>query len=142
MMHRSNKFRGRRTHGRGRKGGRGAGKRGGKGNAGLHKHRYLTTVTVMPNHFGRHGFKRPQSVVSSNEVMNLCRINECLDRWVAEGKATQEKGKYILDATALGVDKLLGGGSISKPLVIKVSRASSRAIEKVEVAGGSVELSG
>ncbi|HER45545.1 MAG TPA: 50S ribosomal protein L15, partial [Thermoplasmatales archaeon] len=28
------------THGKGKKGGRGAGLRGGKGNAGLHKHKF------------------------------------------------------------------------------------------------------
>ncbi len=94
----------------------------------------------MPDHFGRHGFKRPQSVVGSDEVMNLRMINENLDKWVAEGKVKKVKGKYVMDAKDFGVDKLLGAGSITKPLKITVPKASSKAIEKIEAAGGSVEL--
>ncbi|GAH16501.1 unnamed protein product, partial [marine sediment metagenome] len=51
------------THGKGKKGGRGAGLRGGRGNAGLLKHKHMYMTKNMPDHFGRHGFKRPQSVI-------------------------------------------------------------------------------
>jgi large subunit ribosomal protein L15 len=56
------KFRGSRTHGRGKKAGRGAGLRGGRGNAGLLKHRYMYMIKNMPNHFGKQGFKRYETI--------------------------------------------------------------------------------
>ena len=66
---------GSRTRGRGHKKGRGAGLRGGRGNAGCHK-----TKRIMYERVGRvwgaHGFKRPQSVVSANNSINLKTIEE------------------------------------------------------------------
>jgi large subunit ribosomal protein L15 len=59
MVSKTRRFRGSRTHGRGHKAGRGKGKRGGFGNAGLHKHKFKWMVKYDPDHFGRHGFKRP-----------------------------------------------------------------------------------
>ena len=43
------------------------------------------------------------------------------------------------DLTEMGFDKLLGRGSIDRPLSITVKEASAKAIQKVEAAGGSVE---
>jgi large subunit ribosomal protein L15 len=137
---RGEKFRGSRTHGRGKKAGRGKGLRGGHGNAGLHKHKFMWANKYLPDHFGRHGFKRPQSVVSSNEVINISTLNEALPQLVQEGLATK-KGKTItVDLGEMGIDKLLGNGKVDKPLVIKVSQASKKAISKIEEAGGKVQL--
>src|SRR5438477_64347 len=58
MVSRTRKLRGSRTHGRGKKHGRGAGGRGGTGNAGLHKHKFKSMIKYDPEHFGRHGFTR------------------------------------------------------------------------------------
>ena len=63
MPSRTRKFRGLRTHGRGIKAGRGAGKQGGRGNAGLHKYKFKSMLIYAPDHFGRHGFKRPPEIV-------------------------------------------------------------------------------
>lgn len=49
MPSRTNKFRGRRTHGRGKKSGRGAGKMGGHGNAGLLKHKFMWVLKTIPS---------------------------------------------------------------------------------------------
>ena len=59
------------THGKGKKGGRGAGLRGGRGNAGLLKHKWMHMVKYDPNHFGRHGFKRPQNILKDIKTINL-----------------------------------------------------------------------
>ena len=40
----------------------------------------------------------------------------------------------------MGFDKLLGRGGIDRPLSITVAEASAKAIQKVEAAGGSVEI--
>jgi len=127
MVSRTNKFRGRsRYHGRGKKAGRGAGKRGGRGNAGLNKHRVMTRIKYMPGHWGMHGFNRHPTLRKVNSSINLGTVNE-----IAEGDD--------INLSELGIDKLLGRGSINRALRITVKEASSRAIEKVEAAGGTIE---
>ena len=125
MPTRTSRFRGGRTHGR--------------GNAGLHKHRYITTVKHDPKHFGRHGFSRPQSVVASPVVINVGELEEFVDAWVKEGAAKGSGGSYQVDLGALGIDKLLGTGSVSASFKITVAEASDRAVEKISGAGGSVK---
>jgi large subunit ribosomal protein L15 len=148
-MGRTRKFRGAgsRTHGRGKKGGRGKGLRGGRGNAGLHKHRFLTYVKYMPGHFGRHGFKRPQKMVAQPITINVCDIEEILDSQnrleemkKTEGAVSMDGDRTVLDLTKLGFDKLLGKGRIGKPCRILVEGASPGAVKKIEEAGGEVIL--
>lgn len=140
MVSRTGRFRGSRTHGRGKKKGRGAGLRGGRGNAGLHKHKYLYTVKYAPDHFGRHGFKRPQSVVHRKVTLNLSELEEGLDRLLAAGVATQAGEQIAIDLGKLGVEKLLGSGRITRPLRVTVAEASARAKEKLEAAGGALAV--
>ena len=116
------------THGRGKKGGRGAGLRGGRGNAGLHKHRYMYMLKNMPDHFGKHGFKRPQSVLKKDKIINVGQLEE------------KFPGKKDIDLEKEGFDKLLGGGKLNSKLKIKVSSASEKAIEKIKDKGGEVVL--
>lgn len=138
MVSRTSKFRGSRTHGRGKKAGRGAGLRGGRGNAGLHKHKWIWIVKYDPEYFGHHGFKRPQSVVYSKITMNLSEIEQSLPSLSKDGFAVEKDGKWTVDLTKMGVDKLLGSGRISTPLSIRVSEASASAQEKLKQAGGSL----
>ncbi len=110
---RNAKFRGLKTRGHGIKARRGAGKRGGKGMAGNHKHRYIHIIKFYgKDYFGRHGFKRPQSVVQDNIVLNLSTIREYIGRMVESGAAKKKGNAYDLDIEKLGCTKLLGGGSI------------------------------
>ena len=126
-----------RTRGRGHKKGRGAGLRGGRGNAGCHK-----TKRIMYERVGRvwgaHGFKRPQSVVSANNSINLKTIEENCNSWIADGIATK-KGKTIsVDLGEMGYDKLLGSGSTKQTYKLTISSASTKAVERIEAAGGEV----
>jgi large subunit ribosomal protein L15 len=138
MVSKTSKYRGGRTHGRGKKAGRGAGLRGGRGNAGLHKHKWISTVKYSPEHFGRHGFKRPQSVVSDMITMNLSDLEQSLPALARDGVAEEKDGKWTVDLTKLGVDKLLGSGKIDTPVSVRVSEASAKAKEKLETAGGKL----
>ncbi len=138
MVSRTSKFRGSRTHGRGKKAGRGAGLRGGRGNAGLHKHKWISVVKYDPDHFGRHGFKRPQSVVRDKVTMNLSEVEQSLQALAKDGYADQKDGKWTVDLTKLGVDKLLGSGRMTTPVTIKVPEASASAEEKLKKAGGTL----
>lgn len=136
------KKRGKKTHGHGIKARRGAGKRGGRGNAGNHKHRYMHFIKYYgKDYFGRHGFKRPQSVVRADIVINLSTIRENMDSMVSEGLARKKKDGYDLDISSIGCTKLLGGGSIGDLKVhILAPAASIKAVEKVESAGGTVTI--
>ena len=140
MPARDKKFLGSRTHGRGKKAGRGAGKRGGRGNAGLHKHKYIKTVKYLPNHFGRFGFKRPQVVVGTKITINLFNVDEKLDELIRDGKIKKVKKNYELDLNELGYEKLLGSGIITKPVNITIKEATEKAITKVKDAGGKVNI--
>ncbi|UCH88976.1 MAG: 50S ribosomal protein L15 [Thermoplasmata archaeon] len=140
MPTRTDRFRGGRTHGRGKKAGRGAGKRGGRGNAGLHKHKFITTLKYFPDHFGRHGFKRAPCLSKADITINLSDITEHTGSMLAE-KVAVKKGDVIeIDLTTLGINKLLGTGQLKGKYHLKVQKASSRAVEKVEEAGGKVIL--
>ena len=116
------------THGRGKKGGRGAGLKGGRGNAGLLKHRYMYMVKIMPDHFGKHGFKRPQTVMKKEKTINVGELEE------------KFPGKKDIDLEKEGFNKLLGGGNLKTKLKIKVDSASEKAIEKIKDKGGEVIL--
>ncbi len=138
MVSRTSKFRGSRTHGRGKKAGRGAGLRGGRGNAGLHKHKWISVIKYDPDHFGRHGFKRPQSVVRDKVTMNLSEVEQSLQALAKDGYAEHKDGKWTVDLAKLGVDKLLGSGRMTTPVTIKVPEASASAEEKLKKAGGTL----
>ena len=129
MVSRTNKFRGRnRTHGRGKKAGRGAGKRGGRGLAGINKHKVMLRVKYMPNHWGRYGFKRHASIRNVNVCCNVSDLDHLA------GDSDE------VNLAELGIDKLLGSGRISRALKVIVAGASSKAVEKVQSAGGSVTI--
>jgi large subunit ribosomal protein L15 len=138
MPSRTRRFRGGRTHGRGHKAGRGKGKRGGFGNAGMHKHKFKWMIKYDPDHFGRHGFKRPQLIVGTDRTINLEEVEANLGKYLLSGAAKHVEGKIQVDLGPLGFDKLLGSGRATLPLTITVPKASSRAVEKMKKAGGVV----
>ncbi len=140
MVSRTNKFRGNRTHGRGRKSGRGAGIHGGTGNAGLHKHKFMHMLKFDRDHFGVHGFKRPQKMVERRKGIRVGSVEAILPSLVSAGHASMEGGRATVDLTAAGYYKLLSGGSPSVPLQITVAHVTEKAKAAVESAGGSVTL--
>src|SRR5262245_11896525 len=103
----TSKYRGHRTMGRGKKAGRGKGKRGGTGNAGLHKHKYLWTVKYDPDHFGVHGFTMPDEATSEQHAINVQQLEE---RWTAMSAGATGP----LDLNTQGIQKLLGGGHVTR----------------------------
>jgi large subunit ribosomal protein L15 len=130
-MGRTGKFRGRsRYHGRGKKAGRGAGKRGGRGNAGINKHRVMTRIKYMPNHWGMHGFNRDPSLRTVHITVNVSQLNHLA------GESDS------INLSEHGITKLLGSGRIEHAINVTVAHASAKAVEKVEAAGGSVSIDG
>ena len=124
MTYRKKAKKKRRTHGYGsKKKHRGKGSKGGKGYAGSHKHKYSYIVKYEPNHFGFKGFISLKSKPKTINVGDLERF---------------ETTKINL--SFLGYEKLLGKGNITKAFEIKVKSSSKRAKEKIESAGGKVNI--
>lgn len=138
----SRKMRGSRLHGYGmQRQHRRSGRRGGFGVSGMKKHLWTWVTAHEPDYFGRgrRGFKRPRAVVKEVRSINLGEVNEMLPELISSGVAKElEDGRIELDLSKIGYDKLLGRGSVSRPIVIKVSNASKNAISKLESIGGSV----
>lgn len=107
-------------------------KSGGKGNAGMDKHRWSWVVKYEPDHFGYHGFYRHPRPTK-------------VERWINVGDLDTISGSNdgeILDLASMGFEKLLGGGTVTGSYRVIVPSATSRAVEKVERAGGRVEVPG
>jgi len=60
---------------------------------------------------------------------------------LAEEISTKKNDKFLVDLNALGYDKLLGKGQITKPLIIKISTFSKFAAAKIKKAGGEIVTS-
>ncbi|MFA6805583.1 MAG: uL15 family ribosomal protein [Candidatus Methanomethylophilaceae archaeon] len=131
-------MRGSRTHGRGKKSGRGAGIIGGHGQAGLCKTGKIGMLKYDRDHYGRHGFKRPQCMVEANSTINVAELEEQADRLIEMGFGAKQGDIYNINLTDAGIDKLLGNGSISVAVNVTVAEASAKAREKLEAAGGSI----
>jgi large subunit ribosomal protein L15 len=139
VVRKTKRFRGSRTHGRGKKHGRGAGGRGGTGNAGLHKHKFKSMIKYMPDHFGAYGFFR-HAQIRETKAINIEEILVHLAALESAGHAKREGGRVSVDLTAAGFDKLLSRGRVGLAMDITVARASEGAVAKVAAAGGKVIL--
>ena len=71
------------------------------------------------------------------EAINVSVLDTFEDGAVVDAKALLEKG--ILSKCEYGV-KILGNGSITKKLTVQASAFSASAKEKIEAAGGKVEV--
>ncbi len=94
----------------------------------MNKHRVMTRIKYMPKHWGMHGFNRDPSLRNVSVTINVGQLEELAN------------GATELDLSALGIDKLLGTGKVSSALTVIVDSASAKAVEKIEAAGGSVEM--
>lgn len=120
------------TSGRGTKG---QGSRSGQGGHTYHQGGNLPFYRRLPFQRGE-GFT-PPAQVEYNEV-NLSQLNE---KFAAKDEVTPQvlASKNMLHKPANPV-VILGQGEISFPLTVRVQRISKSAKEKIESAGGKVEI--
>lgn len=114
------------------------GAKGGYGKAGLHKHKWSWVVKYAPDYFGSHGFVPP----SPNNTTRWVNVSQLDDLPTANGvtaKGDKDSGLPVIDLTGLGVEKLLGGGSVKRAAIVKVRAATKSAVAKLEAVGGKVE---
>ena len=131
------KFRGSRTCGGGtHKNRRGAGSRGGRGHAGGCKHHFVRELLIGRG-YGSYGFIRPQNMSRDPAIVDVGALDEGAERLVELKRARVRTGKYYI---TLDVDKVLGKGRVTKPLIVTARSFSKRAQEKLESAGGKAKI--
>jgi len=144
-------MRGRRTHGYGRVGQhRKSGQRAGRGKTTQWKKSkksyYLKQKELgFPDpdwDFGKKGFKRPQDIVRIYKVntINVKDLDQKIDSLVIGKKATKSGNTYSINMNEINIQKILGKGEINKVINLTVNKASQKAIEKIEGAGGKITL--
>ena len=132
-------MRGSRTHGYGSIGQhRKSGSRGGKGAAGLHKHKWSWIVKYFPDWFGKHGFTRPVTLRAEVRSINVGELDEIIGELKLRGELKSEGDTYVIDLSALGINKLLGRGHVKEKIKVVVYAATEKAINKIREAGGEV----
>ncbi|MFH0748453.1 MAG: uL15 family ribosomal protein [Candidatus Bathyarchaeota archaeon] len=130
------KFRGTRSCGWGQSAGhRGAGSHGGFGKTGGHKHGWTYITAKNPDYFGKHGFYHKSVSVTS---INLEELDQLADSLLSQGEANKKGEGTLIDLEARGVDKLLGSGKITKPLLVRVKTFSKLADQKIREAKGQI----
>ncbi len=118
--------------------------------------------------FGKHGFTRPKILrkdyinaqtvkdtlkwlkdegkldsytykfLSSRPEINAGDLDEVIQKLSELGLAEKDGDIYRIDLTELGYSKLLGGGKVTNKIEVKIFEATTRAVEKIEAAGGKV----
>ncbi len=91
---------------------------------------------------GKQGFKRPQDMVRLSKVntINVKDLDTKIEDLVDQEIATKSGNAYNINLSNLNVQKILGRGEINKKLNVTVKKASKKAIEKIEAAGGKVNF--
>ena len=92
--------------------------------------------------FGKRGFKRPQDInrIYRVNALNLKDLDSKIEDLTLKNIATKSGNTYTINLKDINIQKILGRGEINKKINLTVSKASKRAIEKIELAGGKVTL--
>jgi ribosomal protein L15 len=116
--------------------------RGGSGKAGRYRHkrsRLIRSGEFAHMHYkGMKGFTPVSPTKDSGRTLNLFQLSALVDRVAAEKKVQSADAKVLVDLGELGYRKLLGAGSISRPVQVKVDECSEAAAKKLKEAGGEL----
>ncbi|MEM4259667.1 MAG: uL15m family ribosomal protein [Candidatus Woesearchaeota archaeon] len=119
---------------------RGAGHHGGAGNsgsAGAKKPSYWHNN----KYFGKHGFiSTNQRENKVSKTINIFMLDKKIEKYVQEGKAKKENDFFIINLNDIKADKLLGIGYTKKKFKITCNEASKTSLEKIQSAGGEVNI--
>ena len=85
----------------------------------------------IPKRGFRSPFKMAIAVINLEQLENFPSGSEVNPELLAEQGLVHGKNKWL---------KILGDGSLSKPLTVKAHRFSAKAKEKIEASGGKAEL--
>jgi large subunit ribosomal protein L15 len=144
MTSKKRRQRGSRTHGGGtHKNRRGAGHRGGRGRAGRSKHEFHNYEPI-----GKHGFTRNPDLQDDVREISVRELDENAALYVADDLAEADGDGFNIDARDVVEDgydadvvKVLGNGQVRQELHVVADAFSASAVEALESAGGSADLS-
>ena len=137
-VNKRSKYRGSRTCGGGtHKNRRGGGSRGGRGKAGGCKHHFVRNL-MEGRYYGKQGFTTPTA--SEVTALDVGTLDTMADALLDQGQARREGDLIVIDATLLGVDKVLGSGQVRRKMAITAAAFSAQARAKLEKAGGQAIL--
>jgi large subunit ribosomal protein L15 len=130
------KYRGSRTCGGGtHKNRRGAGNRGGRGRAGINAHHFVKWYKEMGGPvFGKNGFCN--QIATELTAIDVGVLDQIVPSLLAQGIAKQEGDAIVINASEMGIDKVLGSGKVTKKINISASAFSETAKAKIEKMGG------
>ena len=106
---------------------------------GFDKHAKTYVLKYMPNYFTYRGFTSPRSLLHKDNVINVGKLEEVIEKLSIENKMKNKDGKVFLDLVELGYDKLLATGRVSKPIIVNITSYSEGAAKKIEEAGGKIQ---
>lgn len=128
------KYRGSRTCGGGtHKNRRNGGSRGGRGFAGGCKHHFVRYY-LQGRTFGKDGFSHDQR--EDPATIDVGTLEVLADGLLAKGLAKLEGDTLTVDASALGVGKVLGSGRVTRRMKVSCGAFSEAAKKKLEASGG------
>lgn len=93
------------------------------------------------HYVGKKGFISVNQRRKQGKVLNLGQLSAMVDKLVSEKRAQMEDQKVAVDLGQVGFRKLLGAGSISRAVRVKVDRCSESALKKLKEAGGEALVS-
>jgi len=93
------------------------------------------------HYVGKKGFISVNQRQRQGKVLNLGQLAAMVDKLVSEKKTQMEDQKVSVDLGELGFRKLLGAGSISRAVRVKVDQCSESALKKLKEAGGEALVS-
>jgi len=73
-------------------------------------------------------------------ALNIKTLDLTIEDLTQKNIATKTGTTYTINMKDLNIQKLLGRGEVNNKINITVDKASKRAIEKIESAGGKVTL--
>jgi len=118
-----------------------SGTKGGVGMAGSGKRadqkKTLITKIFGNAYFGKQGFTSRGTERDKRKRVNLFSIESNIENYIKKGIAKKSGNGFEIDLSGF---KILGEGEVKNKMIIKALEASASAIEKVEKAGGKIEL--
>lgn len=87
---------------------------------------------------GKKGFTPVSAGKDLGDTLNLFQLSGLVDQLVTEKKAQLVGDKVLVDLKELGFRKLLGVGSVSRAVQVKVDECSEGAAKKLKEAGGEL----
>ena len=89
---------------------------------------------------GKKGFVSIAQKRAPSRALSLMQLSAMIDRLIEEKKVQFENQIPVIDLETLGFSKLLGNGTIARPIRVKVARCSEGAQKKIKDAGGETIL--